>query len=159
MENFSRGIDEMKYNDCELCGVDGIFRDDQPDDDCPLCSMRARAEKAEQVLTQEGMGTYCAYCGQRFELDDDAATLVSQHISTCGKHPMRAIVAERDCAMAQLDNSRKSARAWKALSKLPWLFLGDTTQAILKKLMAFESEKRIYIRGGDISKRRDAKKG
>ncbi len=37
--------------------------------------------------------TYCAYCGAEYPLDDDAATLVSEHIKTCEKHPMRAVEA------------------------------------------------------------------
>jgi DNA repair exonuclease SbcCD ATPase subunit len=35
--------------------------------------------------------TYCAYCGIRYPLDDQAATLVSEHIHTCEKHPMREV--------------------------------------------------------------------
>ena len=38
--------------------------------------------------------TYCAYCGAEYPLDDAAATLVSEHIKTCEKHPMRAVEAE-----------------------------------------------------------------
>lgn len=40
--------------------------------------------------------TYCAYCGQRYPLDDKAAALVTEHIYTCEKHPMRIPEAQRD---------------------------------------------------------------
>ena len=34
--------------------------------------------------------TYCAYCGEQFPADgDDSTDLISEHIATCPKHPMR----------------------------------------------------------------------
>jgi hypothetical protein len=32
--------------------------------------------------------TYCAYCGEKCELDDNAATRISEHIKVCEKHPI-----------------------------------------------------------------------
>jgi hypothetical protein len=37
--------------------------------------------------------TYCAYCGHAVEMDDAAATGISEHIKTCPKHPMRELEA------------------------------------------------------------------
>lgn len=38
--------------------------------------------------------TYCAYCGEKFPLDNAAAEQVAEHIRTCPKHPMRVPEAE-----------------------------------------------------------------
>lgn len=38
--------------------------------------------------------TYCAYCGERCELDSDCAEKISEHIKICDKHPMREVEAE-----------------------------------------------------------------
>lgn len=49
--------------------------------------------------------TYCAYCGQEFEIDaPNCAGAVGQHIRTCEKHPMRRVEAERDEARQELDS-------------------------------------------------------
>ena len=40
--------------------------------------------------------TYCAYCGEKYPLDDKAASAVSEHIVTCDKHPMRKLEEEWD---------------------------------------------------------------
>lgn len=51
-------------------------------------------EVVMQCVDAKDGKTYCAYCGAEYPLDDNAATLVSEHIKTCAKHPMRAIEAE-----------------------------------------------------------------
>ena len=71
-------------------------------------SRAALADVARLTLENEklnaGMAgaTYCAYCGYRVELDDMAASGISEHIHTCPQHPMRAVEAERDTALAAL---------------------------------------------------------
>lgn len=40
--------------------------------------------------------TWCAYCGQEYELDDIEATQISEHIRTCDKHPMSKLVAKNE---------------------------------------------------------------
>lgn len=37
------------------------------------------------------MPTYCAYCGHRVAGDDDAASVIAEHIAKCEKHPMRRL--------------------------------------------------------------------
>jgi hypothetical protein len=59
-------------------------------------SLRKKLEELENT-------TYCAYCGERFALDDKAATFVTEHIRTCPDHPMRAIEAERNELLAALE--------------------------------------------------------
>lgn len=58
--------------------------------------------KAADELTRMKSETYCAYCGERFQLDDDVASRVSEHIRACQKHPMRKVEAERDAARAEV---------------------------------------------------------
>lgn len=57
----------------------------------------------ENKVRELETNTYCAYCGEKFILDDQAASAVSEHIRICPKHPMRQLearVAERDAALA-----------------------------------------------------------
>jgi hypothetical protein len=54
-----------------------------------------RAIDAEARLA----ATYCAYCGHEVRIDADAS-LISEHIRTCEKHPMRDVEAERDALAA-----------------------------------------------------------
>jgi hypothetical protein len=54
---------------------------------------RAYLEGREEIrLLSES--TYCAYCGEKFPLDNAAAEQVAEHIRTCPKHPMRAAESE-----------------------------------------------------------------
>lgn len=73
----------------------------------------------KKILVQENIGlrkrveeletkTYCAYCGEIFLLDDEAATLVTEHINTCPKHPIRVIEVERDVLRKQLEVANKA---------------------------------------------------
>jgi len=78
-----------------------------------LSTIEARDRKIERLKND----TYCAYCGQKFPLDDEAATAVSEHIHKCTKHPMREVERERDhhrseCARlgAELDGFRAECR-------------------------------------------------
>lgn len=54
--------------------------------------------------------TYCAYCGDKFPLDDDAASAVGVHIATCPKHPMRISERERDAALARVAKLEEALR-------------------------------------------------
>ena len=57
---------------------------------------RTRAQTAEAQVAELEQFTYCAYCNKQFTLDDEAAAKVTEHIYTCGKHPMRDVEQERD---------------------------------------------------------------
>ena len=54
--------------------------------------------------------TYCAYCGADFPLDDDAASMVSEHIKTCEKHPMRKVEHLLSTTQDALDASNTHIR-------------------------------------------------
>lgn len=43
---------------------------------------------AIQKINNLETSTYCAYCGEKCELDDNAATRISEHIKVCEKHPI-----------------------------------------------------------------------
>jgi hypothetical protein len=63
----------------------------------PTVSRQEVIDLLDAIIAEaEGNATYCAYCGARFPLDDEAATLVTEHIYSCVKHPMRDIEKERD---------------------------------------------------------------
>lgn len=68
---------------------------------CTTC--HAEREALQAKLDGLEMTTYCAYCGERFALDDKAATFVTKHIHTCPDHPMRLIEIERNALIAKLD--------------------------------------------------------
>lgn len=59
---------------------------------------RSRAEAEVAAMKAK---TYCAYCGKEYAIDTDA-TLVSEHIATCAKHPMRAVEEARNAALARV---------------------------------------------------------
>jgi hypothetical protein len=56
-------------------------------------STRMLIEASDEIAALKELtgSTYCAFCGQRFVLDGTAAELVSEHILTCEKHPMRKV--------------------------------------------------------------------
>ena len=54
--------------------------------------------------------TYCAYCGEEFPADDNAATQVGKHIKTCSKHPMRDVEAELTKYKAVVERVRQCER-------------------------------------------------
>lgn len=56
-------------------------------------SMNMLIERDDEIKRLKSE-TYCAYCGERFELDNGSAALVSEHIRACVKHPMRAVEAD-----------------------------------------------------------------
>lgn len=69
-------------------------------------------------LEEETKRTYCAYCGEAFVIDDQAATLVSEHIRTCEKHPLRAyeqenkrLTAEYDACYERMEELQEALRA------------------------------------------------
>ena len=53
-----------------------------------------KESKTIQELKNKLNSTYCAYCGAEFALNDEAVRLVSEHIRTCEKHPMRHAEAQ-----------------------------------------------------------------
>ena len=83
---------------CYVDGMDGVE---------PLCvaclfdeffsvrnKLAAATAKIAELEYKYGF-TYCAYCGESFEIDKPAnVEAISQHIATCAKHPMRAVEAE-----------------------------------------------------------------
>lgn len=69
-----------------------------------------RAYEALMISMDAKAGeTYCSYCGARFPLDDQAASLVGEHIRMCEKHPMRAIEREVGRLRAALEKADHDA--------------------------------------------------
>ena len=54
--------------------------------------------------------TYCAYCGAEFLLDGTAASMVTEHIKTCEKHPMRKVEDLLSATELALDASNTHIR-------------------------------------------------
>jgi len=55
-------------------------------------------DEVERLSDTRQGETYCAYCGERFPLDDQAADSVTEHILSCPRHPMRNSEARADAA-------------------------------------------------------------
>jgi hypothetical protein len=70
------------------------------------------ADLKKQIKELESV-TYCAYCGELFDLDDKAASLVSEHIMTCHKHPIsdlkKRISEIRNLAYSCLEGKTRKA--------------------------------------------------
>jgi len=64
-----------------------------------------------QRITELETSTYCAYCGEKYPLDDKAASAVSEHIKTCNKHPMRKLEDEWDAKATSYRVERDKANA------------------------------------------------
>ncbi|MCP4230252.1 MAG: hypothetical protein GY771_08900 [bacterium] len=62
----------------------------------------AHIAKLKAEINELKSRTYCAYCGEAFELDDIDATDVTGHIKVCPKHPMRKLKAENERLMRKL---------------------------------------------------------
>ncbi len=80
----------------------------------PEGSLEFWRDKSEKLiyrvhqLERQLEATYCAFCGERFELDDAAG--VTQHIRACEKHPMRAVEVAFAAASARLEKSQAALR-------------------------------------------------
>lgn len=59
-----------------------------------ILALESQLAEAKAEIERRNTETYCAYCGKRYPLDDQAATLVSEHIRTCEKHPMREVESQ-----------------------------------------------------------------
>jgi hypothetical protein len=47
--------------------------------------------------------TWCAYCGYEINIDDEAATKISEHIMSCPKHPIRIAFDEIEKLKKEID--------------------------------------------------------
>jgi len=63
----------------------------------------AHIELCHAIIKDLETSTYCAYCGERCELDDEAASKISSHIKSCKKHPMRKLEADLRAQLAEKD--------------------------------------------------------
>lgn len=57
-------------------------------------------------LLEENSRTWCAYCKKEYPRTEDAIRQIREHISTCEKHPMRQVEAERDAAQKEAEERR-----------------------------------------------------
>jgi len=62
---------------------------------------KLEAENAELKRLQSK--TVCAYCGFEVEIDDEASSIIGEHIKTCLKHPIR--VYARHCEALEEQNA------------------------------------------------------
>lgn len=82
---------------CTHCGGEWCIGDDALGESHHAAEV-ARLKGEVSAARQQNERTYCAYCGDEFALDNDAAVLVGEHIAVCDKHPMRDVEAQRDTA-------------------------------------------------------------
>ena len=81
------------------------------DGDNPTYDQLAAINRVQGVrLAELESKTYCAYCGAEFTIDDSAIALVTDHIYTCDKHPMRQLgarIAELEAATRWISVSER----------------------------------------------------
>jgi hypothetical protein len=101
---------------------------------------RVQNEKLEKQLEELKMTTYCAYCGERFVLDDEAATMVTRHIYSCPQHPMREVEVVRDSITDLLIKANKQLDiAVEALENSDKRLLELRDEELVKDLSVFKS--------------------
>lgn len=75
-------------------------------------SVAAEAAPPQTILT-------CVYCGQEYPAGTPAAgsdvAVLTAHIATCGRHPMRALEAEVAKLTLERDEWHAAARRWEKL--------------------------------------------
>ena len=70
-------------------------------------AQKQRVAELEKELEYLKSVTYCAYCGQEFPLDDEAATKVDEHIQICDAHPL-AVAKKRVAELEELLSDRET---------------------------------------------------
>ena len=78
-----------------------------------------------EKLKVKPKNTWCAYCGYEVDIDDDAASKISEHIQSCPSHPMR--VWERHCEALEEQNKKLKAARNRYFEALNVIASGDRT--------------------------------
>lgn len=77
--------------------------------DCAL-ELQAEVERLEAELAEHSNFTYCAYCGEKFRADGANKTdCVSEHIKTCDKHPIAALLSEIERLKSEIERVKFNA--------------------------------------------------
>jgi len=71
-------------------------------------TLRAQLAEKDKKIERLKEKTWCAYCGFEIDLDDSAASKISEHIKMCSKHPIRAY--ERHCEELEKENAELRER-------------------------------------------------
>jgi len=71
-------------------------------------ALRAQLAEKDKKIERLKEKTWCAYCGFEIDLDDSAASKISEHIKMCSKHPIRAY--ERHCEELEKENAELRER-------------------------------------------------
>ena len=75
--------------------------------DAAWVDIEAEMERLKEENDCLCRSTHCAYCGDEFPLDTVTPTLISEHIRTCEKHPMRKVEEERADLQRKVDAAEK----------------------------------------------------
>lgn len=91
--------------------------------DLPRFAKALQACRTEiDILENKIKGTYCAYCGLEFPMDDAAAASVTEHIHACEKHPIadyRGRIDTLTARVAELEKGLLSLYVHKDVHDLP----------------------------------------
>jgi hypothetical protein len=148
---------EVCDGECEPCGACERTVSDIPTSDPSLTGsqeptlkeaitkiVQLEAENAE--LKRKYGFTYCAYCGESFEIDaPESLDAVGKHIGICPKHPMRAV--EKELAKAKstsqdiLDVLEDDALALKVADEA-----NEDPSIVLKDINAYRAAVREIVK-------------
>lgn len=100
-------------------------------------------EKVEGELADMKKHTWCAYCGYEILIDDNAASLIGEHIRTCEKHPIRKLEVELEKQRPLIEAVMESNSEWVLieLKELSRIRTSDTpTMRILRAALAYKEQ-------------------
>jgi hypothetical protein len=107
----------LRQTECERDEALAAMASDGADAVKDNAILRAEVEKLKAEHERRDRHTYCAYCGEEYELEDkETPAKVSVHIATCEKHPMfalRARLREAEAAMNAIDNEAQAYLAYR----------------------------------------------
>lgn len=90
--------------------------------------------------------TYCAYCGHRVASDTDAASVISEHIATCEKHPLHKALRQLARSDELINERGRIVEEILALTDGAGFKFEQATDAVRMLVGRYDEERRALAR-------------